>query len=184
MFLGLCARNTEQIWLGHAGVLSPPGYNQLVRVAERISTLDLISSGQANFGVGESASRVELEGYGVDLEQKKAMWTECGKHTAIMMVMDPCPGSDEKFFGCLHGTSVPNPIGNQTHRIGSPARAGSELLIGFGLDTDRPSRRRNSGGAPYVFDEPLGGKLQGTIARAELKLDAYQKRSKARGYMR
>ena len=41
VFLGFCARNTEQIRLGHAVVLSPPGYNQPARVAERISTLDL-----------------------------------------------------------------------------------------------------------------------------------------------
>ena len=109
VFLGFCARNTEQIRLGHAVVLSPPGYNQPARVAERISTLDLISSGRADFGTGESASRVELEGYGVDPEQKKAMWTECVEQTANMMVMDPYPGFDGKFFSMPARNVLPKP---------------------------------------------------------------------------
>ena len=55
-------------------MLAPPGYTHPARVAERIATLDLISSGRVDWGTGESASRVELEGFGIDPEQKKAMW--------------------------------------------------------------------------------------------------------------
>ena len=64
VFLAYCARNTRQIHLGHAVVLSPPAYNHPARVAERIATLDLLSDGRVEFGTGESASRVELEGFG------------------------------------------------------------------------------------------------------------------------
>ena len=92
VFLAFCARNTTQIRLGHAVVLSPPGYNHPARVAERIATLDLLSDGRVEFGTGESASRVELEGFGIDPEQKKAMWAEAVEQTANMMTMSPYPG--------------------------------------------------------------------------------------------
>jgi alkanesulfonate monooxygenase SsuD/methylene tetrahydromethanopterin reductase-like flavin-dependent oxidoreductase (luciferase family) len=85
VFLAFCARNTRQIRLGHAVVLSPPAYNHPARVAERIATLDLLSDGRVEFGTGESASRVELEGFGIDPEQKKDMWAEAVEQTANMM---------------------------------------------------------------------------------------------------
>ena len=110
VFLGFCARNTRQIRLGHAVVLSPPGYNQPARVAERISTLDLLSDGRADFGTGESASRMELEGFGVDPEQKKAMWAECTEQTANMMVMDPYPGFSGEFFSMPARNVIPKPL--------------------------------------------------------------------------
>lgn len=110
VFLGFCARNTKQIRLGHAVVLAPPGFNQPARVAERISTLDLVSNGRADFGTGEGASRMELEGYGVDPEQKKAMWAECTEQTANMMVMDPYPGFQGEFFSMPARNVIPKPM--------------------------------------------------------------------------
>ena len=41
---------TRQIHVGHAVVLSPPGYNPPARVAERIAMLDLVSSGRCRMG--------------------------------------------------------------------------------------------------------------------------------------
>ena len=51
----------------------PPGYNHPARVAERIATLDLVSNGRADFGTGESASRAELEGFGIDPGERRAV---------------------------------------------------------------------------------------------------------------
>ncbi|MBM85779.1 MAG: LLM class flavin-dependent oxidoreductase [Rhodospirillaceae bacterium] len=110
VFLGFCARNTKKIRLGHAVVLSPPGYNQPARVAERIGTLDLISDGRVDFGTGESSSRMELEGYGVDPVEKKEMWAECTEQTANMMVMSPYPGFDGKFFSMPPRNVIPKPL--------------------------------------------------------------------------
>ena len=92
VFLAACAARTKNIRLGHGIVLAPPGYNHPARVAERIATLDLISDGRVDWGTGESASRVELEGFGIDPEQKKAMWAEAVEQTANMMAMNPYPG--------------------------------------------------------------------------------------------
>ena len=57
VFLAAAAGRTRRIHLGHAVVLSPPGYNAPARVAERIAMLDLVSSGRAEWGTGSSASR-------------------------------------------------------------------------------------------------------------------------------
>ena len=92
VFLAACAARTKRIRIGHGVVLAPPGYNHPARVAERIATLDLISDGRVDWGTGESASRVELEGFGIDPEQKKAMWAEAVEQTANMMAMSPYPG--------------------------------------------------------------------------------------------
>ena len=50
VFLAAAAARTKQIHVGQAVVLSPPGYNPPARVAERIATLDLVSSGRCRVG--------------------------------------------------------------------------------------------------------------------------------------
>ncbi len=67
----------------------PPGYNHPARVAERIATLDLVSNGRVEWGTGESASRAELEGFGIDPAERRAMWRETVEQVANMMAMDP-----------------------------------------------------------------------------------------------
>src|SRR5215213_1709437 len=66
VFLAACSQRTRQIRLGHGIVLMPPAYNHPARVAERIAALDLVSGGRVEWGTGESASRIELEGFGVN----------------------------------------------------------------------------------------------------------------------
>ena len=51
----------------------PPKYNHPARVAERIAMLDLVSNGRAEWGTGESATALELEGFGVTMAEKTAM---------------------------------------------------------------------------------------------------------------
>jgi len=109
VFLAACSRNTKQIRLGHAVELSPPAYNPPARVAERIATLDLISDGRVEWGTGESASRIELESFGVDPDQKKAMWAEATEQTANMMVMEPYPGFEGRFFSMPCRNVLPKP---------------------------------------------------------------------------
>src|SRR5205814_7525646 len=98
VFLAAAAALTRRIRIGHGVVLAPPGYNHPARVAERIATLDLISDGRVDWGTGESASRVEREGFGIDPDQKKAMWAEAVEQTANMMAMSPYHGFKGKFF--------------------------------------------------------------------------------------
>jgi alkanesulfonate monooxygenase SsuD/methylene tetrahydromethanopterin reductase-like flavin-dependent oxidoreductase (luciferase family) len=110
VFLAACAARTRRIRIGHGVVLAPPGYNHPARVAERIATLDLISDGRVDWGTGESASRVELEGFGIDPEQKKAMWAEAVEQTANMMAMNPYPGFQGRYFSMPVRNVVPKPL--------------------------------------------------------------------------
>ncbi len=110
VFLAACAQRTRRIRLGHGIVLMPPGYNHPARVAERIATLDLVSGGRVDFGTGESASRMELEGFGIPLADKKAMWLEATEQVANMMVMDPYPGYEGEFFSMPCRNVVPKPV--------------------------------------------------------------------------
>src|SRR5215213_10757284 len=82
VFLAAASQRTKQIRLGHGIVLMPPNYNPPARIAERIATLDLVSNGRAEFGTGESASRAELEGYGVNPTERRAMWRETVEQVA------------------------------------------------------------------------------------------------------
>src|SRR3712207_8168975 len=74
VFLAAASQRTMRIRLGHGIVLMPPGYNAPARIAERIATLDLVSNGRVEFGTGESASRAELEGFGINPVERRAMW--------------------------------------------------------------------------------------------------------------
>ena len=110
VFLGACAALTENIRLGHGVVLMPPTYNHPARVAERIATLDLVSRGRVDWGTGESAARTELEGFGIDPEEKKAMWAEGTEQAANMMTMAPSPGYEGRYFSMPCRNVVPKPV--------------------------------------------------------------------------
>src|SRR5579872_6897754 len=70
VFLAACSQRTTRIRLGHGIVLMPPKYNHPARVAERIAMLDLVSNGRVEWGTGESATALEMEGFGLAMEEK------------------------------------------------------------------------------------------------------------------
>ena len=110
VFLAACSQRTKQIRLGHGIVLMPPAYNHPARVAERISTLDLVSNGRVEWGTGESASHMELGGFNVDPKCKREMWEECTRETAKMMMQSPYAGYDGKHFSMPVRNVVPKPL--------------------------------------------------------------------------
>ncbi len=110
VFLAACSQRTKNIRLGHGIVLMPPGYNHPARVAERIATLDLVSNGRVEFGTGESSALLELGGYGVDMVTKREAWLEAVEQCANMMVMDPYPGFEGKFFSMPCRNVLPKPV--------------------------------------------------------------------------
>ena len=94
VFLAAASQRTRRIRLGHGIVLMPPGYNHPARVAERIATLDLVSNGRVDWGTGESASRAELEGFGVTPAERRAMWRETVEPTEA----EPFPDDYQAFM--------------------------------------------------------------------------------------
>jgi alkanesulfonate monooxygenase SsuD/methylene tetrahydromethanopterin reductase-like flavin-dependent oxidoreductase (luciferase family) len=110
VFLAACAQRTERIRLGHGIRLMPPGFNHPAKIAATIATLDLVSNGRVDFGTGESASRMELEGFGIARKEKQAMWREATEQAANMLVMDPYPGYQGKYFSMPCRNLVPKPV--------------------------------------------------------------------------
>jgi len=109
VFLAAASQRTRNIRLGHGIMLMLPGYNHPARAAERIATLDLVSRGRVEWGTGMSASRTEIEGFGIDPAQRQAMWQESVEQAANMLVMDPYPGFEGKFFSMPVRNVVPKP---------------------------------------------------------------------------
>jgi len=110
IFLAACAAITKRIRIGHAVVLSPPAYNPPARVAERIASLDLVSRGRVDWGTGESNTRTEIEGFGINFDHKKQMWAEATEQSANMMAMTPYPGFNGEFFSMPARNVVPKPV--------------------------------------------------------------------------
>ena len=110
VFLAACSQRTERIRLGHGITLLPPHYNAPARVAERIATLDLVSKGRVDFGTGESSSLAELGGFGIPVDQKRDQWREALEQIANMMVMDPYPGFEGRYFSMPCRNVIPKPV--------------------------------------------------------------------------
>ena len=77
---GAIASRTERIKLGYGVRLMPQPYNHPVRTAESVAVLDLISDGRVELGTGRSATRQELEGFGIDPHATREMWQEAIEH--------------------------------------------------------------------------------------------------------
>ena len=70
VFLAAAAARTTRIRLGHGIRQVIPNYNHPARTAEGLATLDLISDGRVDFGIGEGATRMELHGFDIPAKQQ------------------------------------------------------------------------------------------------------------------
>lgn len=109
VFLSAVSQRTKRMRIGHGVTLMPPAYNHPARIAERVAALDLVSEGRVEWGTGESSSRVELEGFGVNYVEKRSMWAEAVRETARMMSTTPYPGFQGKYFSMPSRNIVPKP---------------------------------------------------------------------------
>lgn len=110
VFLAACSQRTRRIRLGHGIAVMSPAFNHPARTAERIATLDLISDGRVEWGTGESGTRLELEGFGVDFVDKRPMWAEGVREAVRMMCMEPYPGHQGRYFSMPARNVVPKPL--------------------------------------------------------------------------
>src|SRR5205814_7653934 len=62
--------------IGHGVRLLPFPYNHPIRAAEMAALLDCVCDGRLEFGTGRSATRDELEGFGIDPQETRGMWEE------------------------------------------------------------------------------------------------------------
>jgi len=74
VFLGAASQRTSRIRLGH-GIIQLPT-NHPIRVAERVATLDLVSGGRVELGLGEGQGPIELHPFGRRVRDKREVWEE------------------------------------------------------------------------------------------------------------
>jgi len=110
VFLSACAALTKNIRVGHGIRQVIPNYNHPARTAEGLATLDIISRGRLDFGIGEGATRLELGGFGIPAREKRALAIEAAEQIANMMVMDPYPGFEGKSFSFPCRNVIPKPM--------------------------------------------------------------------------
>src|SRR5258708_33992112 len=91
VFLAACAALTRTIRVGHGIRQVIPTYNHPARTAEGLATLDIISNGRLDFGIGEGATRLELGGFGIPAKEKPAPAIEAADQTPNRRVLDPPP---------------------------------------------------------------------------------------------
>ena len=77
VFLGAASQRTKRIRLGH-GIIQLPT-NHPIRVAERVATLDLLSGGRVELGLGEGQGPIELHPFGRRVRDKRDVWEEAVK---------------------------------------------------------------------------------------------------------
>ena len=74
VFLAAASQRTSQIRLGH-GIIQLTT-NHPARVAERVSTLDLVSNGRVELGIGEGSTTTELHPFDRRFRDKRAVWID------------------------------------------------------------------------------------------------------------
>jgi alkanesulfonate monooxygenase SsuD/methylene tetrahydromethanopterin reductase-like flavin-dependent oxidoreductase (luciferase family) len=110
VFLASAAALTQRIRLGHGIRQVIARYNHPARTAECIATLDVMSDGRIDFGIGEGATRLELGGFGIPAKEKRTMALEAAEQIANMMVMEPYPGFEGQSFSMPCRNILPKPV--------------------------------------------------------------------------
>ena len=103
VFLGAASQRTTNIRLGH-GVIQLPT-NQPHRIAERVATLDLLSKGRVELGMGEGAGPAELHPFGTQVRSKRDRWEEAVKAIIPMFTKESW-----EFHGAYHDFPARNVI--------------------------------------------------------------------------
>src|SRR5881227_2460060 len=110
VFLAAASQRTKNIRLGHGIVQTPPPFNHPARIAERIATLDLVSSGRVDFGTGEASSEAELGGFGIEPSEKREMWEEGLRVALRCLTEEPFTGHSGSYVTMPPRNVVPKPM--------------------------------------------------------------------------
>lgn len=163
VFLAACAARTENIRLGHGIRQVIPNYNHPARTAEGLATLDLISNGRVDFGIGEGATRLELHGFGIPAKQKREMSLEAAEQVANMMVFDPYPGFESEHFSMPCRNVLPKP----RQKPHPPM-----WMACTNRDTIKVAARHGLGALAFSFIDPDEAKAWADIYYGIIKSDA------------
>jgi alkanesulfonate monooxygenase SsuD/methylene tetrahydromethanopterin reductase-like flavin-dependent oxidoreductase (luciferase family) len=114
VMLGAIAARTKNIRVGHSIVQMMPANNHPVKVAENVATIDLISNGRMDFGVGIGGATEQDAFWPELIELAKAgktheiMW-EATRECIRLMTMTPYPGYAGAYLNLPVVNVVPKP---------------------------------------------------------------------------
>ena len=162
VFLACAAGRTQRIRLGHGIRQVIPNYNHPARTAEGIASLDLVSNGRADFGIGEGATRLELGAFGIPAKRKRALSLEAAEQIANMMVMDPYPGFEGESFSMPCRNVLPKPL-QQPHP--------PMWIACTNRDTIKVAARNGLGALAFSFVDPQEAKAWSEIYYSIIKSD-------------
>src|SRR6266511_2967701 len=94
--LAAISQRTSRLRLGLGVVVLP--CNHPYRVAEYVSTLDVVSGGRVEFGTGRGASPYHVEAFGFSPSETKAVWEESLQVICAMFLNDTFPGWHGKHY--------------------------------------------------------------------------------------
>jgi len=107
VFLGAASQRTKNIRLAHGIVQLTT--NHPARVAERVSTLDLISGGRVEFGIGEGSSVTELHPFDRRFRDKREVWEDAVR-AVIPMFTQTSAEYHGKYFDFPARNVLPKPL--------------------------------------------------------------------------
>jgi alkanesulfonate monooxygenase SsuD/methylene tetrahydromethanopterin reductase-like flavin-dependent oxidoreductase (luciferase family) len=144
VFLGAASQRTKRIRLGHGVVQLTT--NQPHRVAERVATLDLLSGGRVDLGMGEAAGPAELHPFNIRVRDKRERWEEAVK--AIVRCSPGRAGSS---------TASTTTSGAQRHSQAVPEAASAAVGRLLQHPDHRQGRRMGHGRARLHLRHARGG---------------------------
>jgi alkanesulfonate monooxygenase SsuD/methylene tetrahydromethanopterin reductase-like flavin-dependent oxidoreductase (luciferase family) len=95
VWLAAAAERTRRIRLGSAVVVLP--FDNPLRTAEDYAMVDVLSGGRLNLGVGSGYLKHEYEGFGLDIEEKRARFDE-----GLDILLKAWTGERFSFLGVHH----------------------------------------------------------------------------------
>jgi alkanesulfonate monooxygenase SsuD/methylene tetrahydromethanopterin reductase-like flavin-dependent oxidoreductase (luciferase family) len=107
VMLGAASQRTKNIRLGHGIIQLTTNFP--ARVAERVATLDLISNGRVELGIGEGSSVTELHPFGRRFRDKREIWEEAVRATLPMFWSESWE-FEGKYFSFPRRNVVPKPL--------------------------------------------------------------------------
>ena len=107
VFLAAASQRTSNIRLGH-GIIQLTT-NHPARVAEKVATLDLVSDGRVELGLGEGSSVTELHPFNLRFRDKRDIWEDAVRCTLPMFYNHGWEYEGE-FFKFPRRAVIPKPL--------------------------------------------------------------------------
>jgi alkanesulfonate monooxygenase SsuD/methylene tetrahydromethanopterin reductase-like flavin-dependent oxidoreductase (luciferase family) len=107
VFLAAASQRTKNIRLGH-GIIQLTT-NHPARVAEKVATLDLVSDGRVELGLGEGSSVTELHPFNLRFRDKRDVWEDAVK-CVLPMFWNHGWEYDGEFFKFPLRAVLPKPL--------------------------------------------------------------------------